>query len=151
MMPKVEAFSRELMERALLKGGERHLKDADGDFIVPYSAAASQTGVSFTMQLIAGGSKHDIFVVAVRSDKRFPRAQWPQVLVLINDWHRTKRWPKLYLDVADLATGEEAAVIAEGQLDCEQGAFPELLTDFYKGIIATADSFFGWLKNEHGL
>jgi len=150
-MPKVEPFTRELIERALGRGGERYLKDPDGDFMVMYAPGASRTGLTFMMNLIAGGQKHEIFVVVAHCDKRFPRAQWPQVLTLINEWHRTKRWPKVYLDVEDLSKDEPAGVVAEGQLDCETGAFPELLTDFYKGVIGTADSFFHWLKTEHGL
>ena len=150
-MPAVEEFSRDLIEKALSQGGERYLKDSDGDFVVMYSQAASRAGVTFSMNLVAGGSKNEIFVVVVRCDKRFPRSQWPQVLALMNEWHRTRRWPKLYLDVEDLGGDEPAGVVAEAQLDCETGAFPELLKDLYKGVIATADSFFNWLKNEHGL
>jgi len=149
-MARVESFSRSMMEKYLQERGLKYLTDRDGDFRVGFTYE-QDIGCELTVWLIAGGSRNQIYVVRIRSDKRIPKSDWTRVAMVCNTWNKERRWPKAYLYVRDPNTDTSGEILLEMQIDLQKGIHQELLNDFTDTAIATAYQFWRWAHQEQGI
>jgi hypothetical protein len=147
-MPKVESFSRAMIERALKNKSVKYLVDSDGDCVAAFTREATRP-CELEVWLIAAGAKKDVFRVFVRSDQRFPEVKWGEVLAACNEWNRERRWPKTYLEISK--EDGRGMIVCEEQWDLERGIHQELLEDFAMIVITASHQFWEWAHQERKL
>jgi hypothetical protein len=149
-MPAVVKFERSLIENYIKARNWRFLTDSDGDLVVNFSSDAD-TGYEWTVYFILGGQKKEIYQMLVRARKDFPKAEWPRILMLCNEWNKVRRWPKSYLDIPGDEKAADARIILEASMDLETGIHQELFNDFSDTIFSCSIQFWKWAHLEHGL
>jgi hypothetical protein len=149
-MPNVQKFDHDMIKKYLHAHDLKYLIDSDGDFLVQFGYA-DEWGCSLKIYLIVGGTRKDIYVIKVYSDKRISRGDWTRVIGLCNTWNKERRWPKAYLHVDDPAADQTGLVVVEQHIDLEKGIHQELLDDFTSTMIMGAFQFWKWVHQEQGL
>lgn len=146
---RVEPFTRSMIERYLRAMDLKFLTDPDGDFHALFGTGESDDGPIMAMWS-AESADEDVYRISLVSKRVFDRTQWPAALVRCNEWNRTRRWPKAYLD-ADLSVASgEAHIVLEGQLDLEEGIHQELFADFTGSVILGGFRFWEWYADKDG-
>ena len=79
---------------------------------------------------------------------RLGREHRNDLLLAIEDWHRTHLWPKAYFRDAE---GDTLEVCAEFNLDCEQGMTDEQLNTQCRCAIGTILQFFEDVEQRFGV
>lgn len=146
-MPTVKQFDRSMIENYLKKKKINFLRDRDDDFIVNFSYD-EDTGCEMSVLLMVGGEKNNIYTVQVVPDKVIPKSQWGNALMLCNTWNKERRWPKVYLKIANLETDTTTKIILEEHIDLGEGIHQELLDDYTDTVLATAFAFLKWMHQE---
>lgn len=148
-MATVRGFDRSMIRTFLDDKDIHFLIDRDGDFQVVFSDNGER-GCEITFWLIAGGSNAQIYNIMAWSDKRIPRSDWGQALLLCNTWNKEKRWPRAYLWASDPASDTTGSIRLDMQLDLEPGIHQELLDDFSLTVMAGVLNFWEWAHKEQG-
>lgn len=149
-MPTVVKISHSLIADYIRSRNWRYLTDNDGDMVVNFKAD-DETGYEWSVYFILDGKEKEIYQMIVRASKRFPKAEWPRIVLLCNEWNKKKRWPRSYLDIPDNAAETEAHIILDMSIDLEQGIHRELFEDLTDTIFTCAIQFWKWAHLEHGL
>lgn len=146
-MSTVQKFDRSMVQRFLQTSGLKYLVDSDGDFVAEFGYdPALDCELSFWF--IVGGPDHDIYRVAAKSNKRISQSDWARAVMLCNEWNRDRRWPKAYLTIHESGTLPYGDIMLEEQIDLEKGIHQELLDDFSLTVMATANAFWKWAKEQ---
>ena len=149
-MADVIKFEQSMIEAYLRQKEWNYLTDRKGNFQMNFSSDA-ETGYAWTVFFSAVGERMDIYQVYVRANHDFPKAQWPEILELCNDWNRKRFYPKAYLNIRDSETDPTGTVVLEHAIDLEKGVHQELLNDFTACAYSGAISFWKWAHGEKGL
>ena len=148
-MAIVQTFARGQIEKYLRKMELKFLQDSDGDFLVQFGYD-DDYGCEITVYMMAAGKRSDVYSIRINSDKRIPKRDWGQALMLCNTWNKERRWPKAYLSVRDPNNDTTASISLEFDIDLEQGIHQELLDDLTGTIIAGGCQFWEWAHKEQG-
>lgn len=143
-MATVQKLNHAMLEDYLKASNYKYLRDSDGDFRVDFSYDEA-IDCKLSHYLILEGEQHDIYTLRIHSDKRIARNDWPRFLYLVNEWNKTKRWPKAYLYIRDSQTSPSGEIILEGQLLFRQGIHQEFLSEYTDYITIGAYAFWKWI------
>ncbi len=130
-----EPISRDRLEAVLKARDYRYFIDSEGDI------GGSWDGHLFYFFFY--GEHREILQIRGRWNRELPLALRPQVLEVIDQWHREKIWPKVYTRVND----ENVAVYCEFTIDLEQGVTDEQLNILLSLGISPACSAFDHLND----
>lgn len=147
MTARVEPFSRDLVRGVLDEMGLHYLRDRDDDLIVDFERD-EETGRQIRLWLIAGGPEEDVFQVLIHADRTFSDDESSAMLVAVNEWNDTRRWPQVAL--TRLASGE-CKITGSFALPVKEGIHAPLLRHVIETMIAVGHDFWVWLGEEHGI
>ena len=142
-MPKVEEFSRKMVERTLDDMNVRYLRDKDGDFVALFGED-EKAGCEIRLHVIITGSRNQILRAAMLSDADVRSVDAGLLYRVCNTWNREHRWPRAYVD-------GDGDIVLEEYVDLDKGIHQELLRDFMLTVMATGFQFWRWAHNEQGL
>jgi len=139
-----------MVERFLKGKDVKYLVDSDGDFQVRFGYD-DDWGCGLDIWLTIQGQDADVYTIRAHADRRVPRDQWGQAIMMCNTWNCEKRWPKAYLHVGDAESDSTGEIILEEQLDTgDAGIHQELLDHLTLTIIAGCHLFWTWAHQEQG-
>jgi Putative bacterial sensory transduction regulator len=148
-MPTVVPIDQSLIANYIKSRGWRYLTDSDGDMLVNFSADAETD--EWSVYFMLTGQNKDIYQLSIQSRKTYPKSQWPQIVLVCNEWNKNRRWPRAYLDIPDKEGVTETHVILDTCIDFEKGVHQELFEDFTNTILSGAMRFWKWAREEHGM
>jgi hypothetical protein len=123
----VANFGRMLIEHYLRERRLVYLVGGEGDFCVKFASSEHVTAIFFSME----GPDGNLAVVRARTSAVFAPDQHPRLTEFVDEWNRTKRWPKAFTVV-----GADGAPEVLGEcswlMDSE---FPPTLFDRWMSVV----------------
>jgi len=113
-----------------------HFTDEENDICAPWDG--------FRVYFMLRGDRREIYTVRMFLDREFAPEQRPQILELLDEWHRQYFWPKVYTHEHE----GKLRLIGEAQLDCEPGINRDLFVFTTRAWISTCISFSNWLAEQ---
>jgi predicted glycosyltransferase involved in capsule biosynthesis len=128
----------QLIEEFLKDSGLRYFTDDEGDL------GAYWEGYRVYFMLL--GEEKEIYWVRAYYHRRFPPDRKDELVDAVNDWNRTRYWPKLFTRSHD----DHLTVAAEALLDCEVGIDRALFFHTNRCWLGTMRSLRDWLGERMG-
>lgn len=131
----VSTFGSEMLKAFCVQAGLRHATDADGDVVISFGYGVARD-CALRVYLYASGRARTILCVRILSDKRYRPEHRVRLMEVINEFHRERRWPKVYLKPSD----NTVSVVCEHQVDLAMGAHQALVNDCIDSAISSANT-----------
>jgi hypothetical protein len=132
-------LTRERIEAVMKRKDWRYSIDSDGDLTGLWDANV--------FYFFIAGQKKEILQVQSRWHKDLPINFRDEVLEEVNEWHRTRLWPKGYVRVDDKG---RLWVMAEHIVDWEFGVTDDQLTLTINCAIATSLQLYQQMEEKFG-
>ncbi|SDJ07044.1 Putative sensory transduction regulator [Frankineae bacterium MT45] len=127
----------ELLQQVLDDHELRHFVDADGDLTVRWK--------NFSIYFFHYGKQREVLQARLYLDRRFEVESRPMVALALDDWNRTKLFPKAYTVLPD---DGYVGICAEQCHDFEVGVTREQLTYTIGVWIETLVRFATWVEEQ---
>lgn len=152
-------FSGETIQRFLDPVKYKHWRQGSDYFLVTFTYT-KRTDRCLQASLLVQGKRSDIFKLLITCDRRVPAERFDRAFRLCNDWNSRFRWPRAYLEIADVEQqdGQEpireppsALLALDYQLYLGAGVPQVLFDSMVRDAIATQWDFWELAHDEYDL
>ena len=147
-MNTVQHFNRGMLKSYLKSNGLHYLRDQDNDFVINFSGD-DEIGCDLAVWLITSSNNADVLDIMIEGQKPIPKAQWGQALTVCNEWNKSTRWPKAFLQVNDPSKDTVGKILLKEAIDLEKGVHQELLDDYIDTSVSASIQFWMSVNKEH--